>query len=719
MVLDTDGLQRLVAWVTPESGAAVDTETLRAHAQQFLPEFMVPAAFVALPAFPLTPNGKVDRKALPVPDLGAASGGEYEPARTPAEGVVAEIWADVLKRDSVGASQNFFDLGGHSLLATQVIARISQAFKIRMPLRAIFEAPTVAGLAKQAEASQTGENAAESLPLKPVDRSGPLPLSFAQQRLWFLNELDPANSLYNISFALHLTGDLQPTRLREALDEVVRRHEALRTRFASQDGEPVQIVCPASSPDFSLLTAGDHDEARRLIRLEALRPFDLRQAPLIRAALITLAPHDRVLALFTHHIVSDGWSSGVIVEELRSLYATLVEGKPSRLPEPSLQYPDYAVWQRQYLEGKTLDARLAWWKQQLAGAPAALELPTDHPRPPVETFRGAKQTISLPASLLDDLHKLGRRENATLFMTLLSAFSILLSRYSGQEEVVIGSPVAGRNRAETEQIVGLFLNTVVLRVNLEGNPALRELLGRVRETALGAYARQELPFEKLVAEVAPERDFSRNPLFQAMLMLQNLPSMEPDFAGVSAQPFPVGNPTSKFDLTLIAIEQTDGIRVTMEYNTDLFEASTIARMLNHFEVLLRGIVAQPEQPVLKLPLLDSSEREEVLFAWNATAREYPRDLCLHQWIERQAERTPERIAVSSGTGAAHLRTTECACKPGRARADAPGSGARNARCHPDGAFCQHAGRSARNPEIGGRICAARSPLSGRANRLHR
>ena len=495
----------------------------------------------------------------------------------------------------------------------------------------------------------------ESLPLKPTDRSGSLPLSFAQERLWFVNQLEPANSLYNITFALRIAGDLEPHPLRQAFTEVVRRHEVLRTRFTSQDGEPAQIVCAAEAPEFTVLTADSEEAARELIRREGARPFDLTQAPLIRATLISIAPKDYVFVLVTHHIVSDGWSSGLIVSDLRSLYADFVDGKPVGIAEPAIEYGDFAVWQRQYLSGDTLNEQLVWWKEQLGGAPAALELPTDRPRPPVETFRGAKLTTLLPVSLLDGLRKLGRAENTTLFMTLLAAFSVFLSRYSGQEEIVIGSPIAGRNRAETEKVVGLFLNTIVLRVNLTGNPIFREVLGRVREIALGAYAHQELPFERLVAEIAPERDFSRNPLFQAMLILQNLPPVESDFAGLSAQPFPVGNPTSKFDLTLIATEQSDGLRATLEYNTDLFDHSTIARMLNHFEVLLQAIVAQPKKPVLQLPLLGAAEREQQLFAWNATQHEYPRTLCLHQWVERQVKETPDRIAVSSGTDALSYR----------------------------------------------------------------
>ncbi len=631
--------QKLLAAMTPQ---------LREWVSGQLPEFMAPSAFVLLDSFPLSPNGKVNRRALPQPEMAHETAGDYVAPRTEAEKKIAEIWSAVLHISRIGTQDNFFSLGGHSLLATQVLSRLRQAFEIDLPLRAIFEAPTVAELAKRCDAL-TGVDAALMVDLKQVDRSAPLPLSFGQQRLWFLNELDPANPSYNITFALRLTGNLHPEPLRDALTEIVRRHEALRTRFVSSDGEPAQIVCPPEAPEFLQLTARDEDQARELIRSQASRPFDLGKAPLIRAALISVAPNDHVLVLIAHHIVSDGWSSRLIEEELRSLYTDLVEGKASGLAEPPIQYGDYAVWQRQHLSGETLDAHLDWWKQQLAGAPAALELPTDRPRPPVETFRGAKQTVVLSPGLLDDLRNLSRAEGTTLFMTLLTAFSVLLSRYSGQEEVVIGSPIAGRNRAETEKAVGLFLNTVVLRVNLAGNPPLRELLGKVRETALGAYAHQELPFEKLVAEIAPERDFSRNPLFQAMLILQNLPAAESSFAGLAAQPFPVGNPTSKFDITLIATELPSGLRVTLEYSTDLFDDSTIARMHGHFEELLRGIVSQPEQPVLQLPLLNPSERERSLFGWNATALEYPRNLCLHQWIEQQAQQTPERLAVSNGT----------------------------------------------------------------------
>ena len=411
---DEPGMQRLIGYVTLTGEAEPMPSELRDETRTSLPEFMVPSAVVILEEFPLSSNGKIDRKALPAPTYLTESREAIAP-RTPVEEIIAGVWAEILRIEQVGVEDNFFERGGHSLMAAQVIARISQAFQIRIPLRALFETPTVAGLARQAEALVLRGDGSESLPLKPTDRSGSLPLSFAQERLWFLNQLEPANSLYNIIFALRIAGDLEPHPLRQAFTEVVRRHEVLRTRFTSQDGEPAQIVCAAEAPEFTVLTADSEEAARELIRREGARPFDLTQAPLIRATLISIAPKDYVFVLVTHHIVSDGWSSGLIVSDLRSLYADFVDGKPVGIAEPAIEYGDFAVWQRQYLSGDTLNEQLVWWKEQLGGAPAALELPTDRPRPPVETFRGAKLTTLLPVSLLDGLRKLGRAENTTLF----------------------------------------------------------------------------------------------------------------------------------------------------------------------------------------------------------------------------------------------------------------------------------------------------------------
>ncbi|MET0396582.1 MAG: amino acid adenylation domain-containing protein, partial [Longimicrobiaceae bacterium] len=517
---DVPGDKRLVAYVVGEA----DADTLREHLRLSLPEHMVPAAFVALERLPLTPNGKLDREALPAPDF-APAGERYVAPRTPVEEVLAEIWAEVLGLERVGVTDGFFELGGHSLLATRVVSRVRRVFAVELPLRALFEGPTVAELAGRVEALRRAELPVLP-PVVPVGRTGALPLSFAQERLWFIDRLEPGSAVYSIPMAWRLGGALDAAALRRALGEIVRRHEALRTVFADVDGSPVQVIVPFGGfavPVEDLSGLGEADREAALGRRaghEARRAFDLAAGPLFRAALLRLGAGDHVLLLSMHHIVSDGWSMGVLFRELSALYAAYREGGESPLAEPGVQYADYAVWQREQLAGEALDRQMAYWKARLAGAPELLELPTDRPRPPVRTYRGATVPLDLPLDLLDRLQRLGRSEGATLYMTLLGAFQVLLSRYGGSEDVVVGSPIAGRTRGEVEGLIGFFVNTLVLRTDLSGDPSFRAVLGRVREATLGAYEHQEVPFEKLVAELQPERSLSHSPLFNVMFTLQ-------------------------------------------------------------------------------------------------------------------------------------------------------------------------------------------------------
>ncbi|HEU4557526.1 MAG TPA: amino acid adenylation domain-containing protein, partial [Longimicrobium sp.] len=499
---------------------------LREAARARLPEYMVPGAFVVLDSFPVTPNGKVDRAALPAPDT-PGSRGTYVAPRTPAEEVLAGIWAEVLGVERVGGEDNFFDLGGHSLLATQLVSRVREALGAELPLRAVFEAPSLAELAGRVEALRAeAAGDAGAPPLLPVPRDGsPLPLSFAQQRLWFIDQLEPGSAAYNLTGAWRLEGALDTAALERSLGEIVRRHEALRTVFAEVDGSPVQVIAPFGGlalpvEDLSGLSEADREAALRRRAWEvAARPFDLAAGPLFRAALLRLGEHDHVLLLGMHHIVSDGWSVGVLYRELSALYAAYRAGAESPLPELAVQYADFAVWQREHLEGEALDRQLSYWRERLSGAPELLELPTDHPRPAVQTFGGDTVPVELSLELLERVQALGRSEGATLYMTLLGAFQVLLSKYSGSDDIVVGSPIAGRTRAEVEELIGFFVNTLVLRTDLGGDPGFREVLGRVREATLGAYAHQEVPFEKLVAELQPERSLSLSPFFQVMFTL--------------------------------------------------------------------------------------------------------------------------------------------------------------------------------------------------------
>ncbi len=477
------------------------------------------------------------------------------------------------------------------------------------------------------------------------------PLSFAQERLWFLDQLEPGNPFYNIPAAVRLTGPLNVAALEQSLNEIVRRHETLRTTFATVDGQPVQVIAPTfilTLPvvDWRQLPEVEQSvEIQRLATEEAQQPFDLTNGPLLRVTLLRLGEVEHVLLLTMHHIVSDGWSMGVLIWEIGTLYEAFATGKPSPLPELPIQYADFAHWQRQWLQDEVLEAQLSYWKQQLSGASSVLELPTDRPRPAVQTFQGARQRLVLPQPLTEALKDLSQEEGVTLFMTLLTAFKTLLYRYTGQEDILVGSPIANRDQFETEGLIGFFVNNLVLHTNLSGNPSFREFLGHVRKVCLDAYAHQDLPFEKLVEALQLERDLSHNPLFQVMFVLQNAPMPTLELSGLTVSLLEVESGTAQFDLTLSLEEQPEGLRGWFVYNTDLFNADTIARMAGHFQTLLEAIVANPQQPVSELPLLTAAERHQLLVELNDTQAEYRQDKCIHQLFETQVERTPEAVAV--------------------------------------------------------------------------
>lgn len=483
-----------------------------------------------------------------------------------------------------------------------------------------------------------------------VSRDQNVPLSFAQQRLWFLDQLEPGSAVYNVPGAFRIKGTLDVGILQQSLKEIVKRHEALRTTFSIIEGEPFQVIAPSLSfslPAFDIshfAESNREEEAGRLVAEESKKPFDLRQGPLFRAALIRLGEDDHVLVLTLHHIVSDGWSMAVLYRELSALYEAFKNGDPSPLADLPIQYADFAAWQRNWLRGEVLETQLAYWKKHLGGAPAVLNLPTDRPRPARQSFKGARQSVELSAELTQALKTLSRKEGVTLYMTLLAAFQILLHRYTGQDDIVVGSPIANRNRIEIEGLIGFFVNTLVLRTVVSNNPTFHDLLHRVRETALEAYAHQDLPFEKLVEELRPERDLSRSPLFQVMFVFQNASPRELKFKGLKVSPMRIAGETTKFDLTLSVHEEALGFRVGLQYGTDLFDEETMTRMLAHFQVLLESIVSQPEQHIDELPILTETERHQLL-AWSDTKEDYGTDKCLHQLFEEQVKRTPEAIAV--------------------------------------------------------------------------
>ncbi|WP_406694054.1 amino acid adenylation domain-containing protein [Singulisphaera sp. Ch08] len=657
---DAQGNAQLVAYlVTADEDRTTTTAELRRWLKNALPEPMIPSAFVLLDTLPLTPNGKVDRNALPDPNTQLIAAGEpYEAPRNQAERLVAQTWELVLKRERVGIHDNFFSLGGHSLLATQVASRLRDAFNTDIPLRTLFEATTVAALAQRLDSLRQGPQKAVASPIVAGPRGGSAPASLAQQSLWFLDRLAPGQPTFNINGAARLKGPLDVEALDHAFNEIVRRHDALRTTFAMSDGSPVQVIAPARELRLATMDLRHwpeqrrEAEAERLAHDEARRPFNLAQGPLVRAVLLQLGDFDHVLLLTMHHIVTDGWSFGVAVRELATLYESRRAGVQSPLPELPIQYADFATWQRNWLQGDVLEGLIGYWTKQLAGV-SPLEMPTDRPRPAVRAARGANRLFAISPELTARLEALGHREGATTFMVLLAAFQTLLHRYSGQDDFAVGTPIANRNRAEIEGLIGFFVNMLALRADLSGDPSFRELLGRVRQVALEAYEHQDLSLDKLIEVIQPPRDPSRTPLFQVMFVLQNAPM--PDLAGgdLTLEPLFVGagNGTAKFDITLALEENGDGLAGGVEYNTELFDEATIARMLGHFQTLLEAIAADPEQRLSRLPILTEPERLHLVGeASRTTVEQSPSKLadCIHQRFEVQADHAPETIALVSG-----------------------------------------------------------------------
>ena len=642
----------LVAYVVASSQNLPTAGQLRDCLKQQLPYYMVPNTFVFLESLPLTPNGKVNRKALPEIDTSELNkiDGSVAP-RTPIEEMLAEIWAQILGLAGVGIHDNFFELGGHSLLATQVISQVRKAFQVEMPLRNLFEYPTVATFSDCLQSIRQQQLGLPSQSLQVCERPSELPLSFAQARLWFLDRLESEKYAYNMPSAVKLIGNLSIPALEQSLIEIISRHEALRTTFVMGSKQPMQVIAPQQAitltiVDLQDLKADDREtEVQRLALAEAKHPFDLTTGPLLRVSLLQLNKAENILLLTMHHIAGDAWSMGVLVGELATLYESFVRGKQPQLPELPIQYADFAVWQRQWLQAEVLKTQLAYWKQQLDGAPASLNLPTDRPRPPVQTFLGETTSFVLSAELSEAIKTLSRQEGVTLFMTLLAAFKVLLYRYSGTGDIVVGSPIANRHRAELEGLIGFFVNTLVLRTDLSDNPTFRGLLSRVREVTLGAYDHQDLPFDLLVEELKPERDLSYTPLFQVMFILQNAPMSAIELSDLTLQSVATSSKTAKFDLTLSIQENESGIGGELEYNSDLFDATTIARMAGHFQILLEGIVANPQERVAQLPLLTSSEKYRLLLEWNNTQTEYPQDKCIHQLFEEQVEKSPNAVAL--------------------------------------------------------------------------
>jgi len=648
---DAAGGRRLVAYVAPPGPEAEIREFLRAK----LPDYMMPSAFVWLEALPLTPSGKVDRRALAAIEAAPGPAEGFVAPRTESEELVAAIWAELLGRDEIGVRDDFFHLGGHSLLATQVVSRVRRLLGVELAIRTLFESPTVEALAHRIEQAREEVDRAAGLALAPVARDRELPLSFAQTRLWLLDRLQPDSAAYNMPMAYRLRGRLEPGALADSLGEIVRRHEALRTRVGEGADGPVQAIAPAGAfvlPRVDLEGLPEparRREEERLTRQEALRPFDLARGPLLRGFLLRCSGSEWVLMLAMHHIVSDGWSMGVLLRELAALYGAALAGRPSPLPELPVQYADFAVWQREWLQGEVLDSQLAYWCERLAGHPPVLELPADRPRPAVQTFRGAVEPLLLEAEASGRLADLSRRRGAPLFMTALSGFLVLLHRYTGQTDLLVGTPTAGRSRVELEGLIGFFVNTLVLRTDASGDPTFEELLGRVREVSLGAYAHGDLPFERLVEELAPQRDLSHSPLFQVLFVLQTESvTALPRIAGLEIEGLDLSLEAAKFDLTVALGEAAEGLAGALEYNLDLFDATTARRMAGHLRNLLAGAAAHPAARLSELPMLSPAERDELLVEWNDTARAHPGSPLVHELFSAHARQSPESVAIVMG-----------------------------------------------------------------------
>ncbi|HCF7179686.1 TPA: pyoverdine non-ribosomal peptide synthetase PvdD, partial [Pseudomonas aeruginosa] len=645
VVLAHDGVggTQLVGYVVADSAEDAERlrESLRESLKRHLPDYMVPAHLMLLERMPLTVNGKLDRQALPQPDA-SLSQQAYRAPGSELEQRIAAIWAEILGVERVGLDDNFFELGGHSLLATRVISRVRQEQQLDASLKALFERPVLEAFAQGLERTT---DAVSTIPL--ADRQQPLALSFAQERQWFLWQLEPESAAYHIPSALRLRGRLDVDALQRSFDSLVARHETLRTRFRLEGGRSYQQVQPAVSVSIEREQFGEEGLIER-IQAIVVQPFDLERGPLLRVNLLQLAEDDHVLVLVQHHIVSDGWSMQVMVEELVQLYAGYSQGLDVVLPALPIQYADYALWQRSWMEAGEKERQLAYWTGLLGGEQPVLELPFDRPRPARQSHRGAQLGFELSRELVEAVRALAQREGASSFMLLLASFQALLYRYSGQADIRVGVPIANRNRVETERLIGFFVNTQVLKADLDGRMGFDELLAQARQRALEAQAHQDLPFEQLVEALQPERNASHNPLFQVLFNHQSeIRSVTPEvqLEDLRLEGLAWDGQTAQFDLTLDIQEDENGIWASFDYATDLFDASTVERLAGHWRNLLRGIVANPRQRLGELPLLDAPERRQTLSEWNPAQRECAVQGTLQQRFEEQARQRPQAVAL--------------------------------------------------------------------------
>jgi amino acid adenylation domain-containing protein len=630
-----------------------DVSAVREHLRRRLPDYLAPSVLVKLEQMPMTPNGKVDRRRLPAPATVAGEADVLLSPPTVEQQLVMSIWQQVLKRERIGLREDFFQLGGHSLLATQVMARIEQVFGVTLPVRALFETPTIEGLARQIEQARSGGAGVKRPPIQPVNERQRLPLSFAQQRMWFLDQLEPGRATYNMPAAVWVSGAVNPAALQQSLSEVVRRHEVLRTTVAVEQSEPVQVIGAPAAVEWPVVDLQEVNPeqratlARRLAQEEACRPFQLSVGPLLRNRWITLDGQQHRWLLTVHHLVADGWSVGVMMSEMARLVEAYGQGQPSPLRELTIQYADYALWQRQWMASAELAPEVDYWKQELAGAEPVMALPTDRGRPAVPTGQGGQLSIRLSEEQTEALKRLSRQQGVTLFMTVLAGLVTVLHRVTGQPEVIVGTPVAGRQSVEVEELIGLFVNTLVLRIKLAGDPSVGQVLEQVRAVVLRAQEHQAVPFDKLVEELRLERQMSHSPVFQVMVASEavSLPAVE--VGGVKLRVEEVARETSKFDLSVTVQEGEErGLQVRVQYNRDLFEAATVQRLMEQVEMVLQEMAARPAARVWELPLMTEAQQHQVMTEWTDTAAVGDEaEVGLIQMVEAQAWQRPEAVAV--------------------------------------------------------------------------
>ncbi|HEY2963721.1 MAG TPA: amino acid adenylation domain-containing protein, partial [Pyrinomonadaceae bacterium] len=653
---ESRGEKRLVAYIVAgqQTGqqASLSLSALQRSLREQLPDYMMPTGWVLIDEIPLTPNGKVDRAALPEPGRTRVDTGQsFVAPPTLIEEALAAIWRQVLNLDQINSNDNFFWLGGHSLLATRIVSRIRESFQIELPVRSLFESPTLMEMSQRIESVMRSGSSMAAPAIKPMPDDGEIPLSFAQQRLWFLNQLMPGSNAYNLPAEMVIDAQVNVGAFQQVLSEVMRRHEALRTTFALVGNQPVQRIHPPAALELPLVDLRglnpeeQHLVAERLREESSLRPFDLQAGPLVRTSLIRVDEQESLFLLNMHHIVSDGWSMGVLLHEVETLYRSFKQGLPSPLTELEVQYADYAQWQREWLQGERLKEEVGFWRQQLDGAPTLLELETDRPRQLMRTFRGAQHPVVFSPEVTQWMREFHRHEGVTLFMTLMAGFHALLWRYTGQNDILVGTPIAGRGWVELEPMIGFLVNMVPIRTSFRNVPSFRDLVTQVRDASLAAYTHQDLPFDKLVEELQPKRSPGRNPIFQTILAFQNAgPQLSMGKASL-----PAGAPMSadiKFDLEVHLRDTPDGVTGWFVYSAELFDPAFISRMVYHFQRLFEKAMLEPDSDLSTLSLLDEAEYRQVVEGWNDTAVPVPEG-CIHQIFEREVDQRPDKIAIET------------------------------------------------------------------------